>query len=58
MRFSCNWSTFESRWTRLSAVCDTYWLGTSTEKSMVENDGVQTNLPTASNESSKCYDIV
>ena len=58
MSISYNWSGFEFHWTRLSGVCDAYWLGTSIEKSKAENNGVPTNLPTASGESSKCYDIL
>ena len=58
MNTSCNWSGFEFHWTRLRGVCDTYWLGSSTEKSKAEKDGVPTNLPTPSGESSKCYDIL
>ena len=58
MSISCNWSGFESHWTNLSGVCDTYWLGTATEKSKARNEGVPTNLLTASDDDTKCYDIV
>ena len=39
-------------------VCDTHWLGTATKKSKAGNNGVPTNLPTASSDSTKCYDIL
>ena len=59
MSTSCNWFGFESHSrSRLSGVCYGHWLGTLTEKSKAGYEGVPTSLPTASNDSTKCYDIL
>ena len=52
------WFGFESRSTRLSGVYDVYWFGTSIEKSKPRNNVVPINLPTASADNSKCYDVL
>ena len=61
MSISCNWFGFESHnRSHLSGVCYRHWLGTRTEKSKAGNEGVPTNLSTASsgNTKSKSYYIV